>query len=153
MKTNKLGILSIKLQNQPLDINIIKLVEDISNTCPDKEICIFNSYCNIALPNKVPVLHLVHAKFFYGDLIITDMVSALMSQKFPNIQNIYFYSNTIPWINQQNTMYSQWDDLINSDKIKIIASNQQIYDIFTICYKQPIGISENLKYEELDQLI
>ena len=88
MKTNRLGIISIKLQNQPFDHSSTKLLKEIIDKHPDKEACLFSSCVDMIIPNTVPVLHLLHAKFFVGDVIITDMVSALLCKTFPALQKI-----------------------------------------------------------------
>jgi hypothetical protein len=154
MNSQKLGVLAIKLQqNNPFNTNILNMLSEMSDNNPYKETYVFCSNNDIVLPNNVPVLHLVHAKFFNGDLIIIDTLSALMCKNFPNINRLYFYAQDIPWLGQQNTMYSQWMSLFKNNDLHIIAKNQQVYDIFEICCKKPIGISENFNYEEINKLI
>jgi hypothetical protein len=153
MNTDKLGIISIKLQNHPFNTNALNLISEISSNHPYKEACVFTSYTDVPLPTNVPVLHLVHAKFFTGDIIIGDMISAMMCKSFPNIKNLYLYAQNIPWLGKQNSMHKQWAEIFDNPILNIIAQNQSIYDVFDICCKKPIGISENLNYEELSKLI
>ena len=153
MKTKDLGIILVKLQNHEFYDNIINTSQKIIDNNPLSNICIFNSFCDKTDTKNVPILHLSHGKFFHGDLICFDIVSLLLTKNFSNIKNRYFYAQNIPWFEDSTVFFLQWKHLFESANIKIIAKTPDIYNIYDICWQKPIGIAENFKYEELNELI
>jgi hypothetical protein len=153
MKTKDLGFVLIKLNNNTIYDNILDAGQQIIDNNSYANVCIFNSFCDKIDTKNIPILHLAHAKFFYGDLMCFDTMSLLLTQNFPNIKHRYFYAQNIPWFDDTSVFFTQWQKLFQSPNIEIIAKNSEIYNIYNICWKKPVGISENFKYEELNEFI
>lgn len=124
-----------------------------SSNCYKQDI-IFSTNCDLIIAPQLPILHVSQSKFFYGNLFLFDINSVLLTSKSPNIENRYFYAQDIPWVKSSNTNeYSYWYYLFSSSNLQIIAANQQIYDIYNICWKKPIGISETFDYETIQRFL
>lgn len=127
---------------------IRKLIDDH----PFNQICLFNSTTDRVDHLNIPVLPTSHAKYFSGDLFMFDTMSLLIANPFPNIVNKYFYATDIPWVNGYSE-YELWKLLFGQENLKIIANNQQLYDIYNICWDNAIGIMESFSYQELKNVI
>jgi hypothetical protein len=153
MKSKNLGLILIKLQNADIYNSIVDTTQKLIDNNPYNNICIFNSFCDKIDIKNIPILHLSHARFFQGDLIIFDIASLLLTKNFTNIKNRYFYAYNIPWIDDPSVLFHQWKSLFDHNNISIITKNQELFDIYELCWKKPIGITETFNYEELEQII
>ena len=144
---NDIGFFMCKLTNNPEHNRILKTVKDFIDNNSYQQYLVFNSFCENVNQYSIPVLHLSHAKFFYGDLIVFDFISLIMASKFPNIKNLYYYATNIPWNESTRSRYTDWEKIFNLNQVQIIAANQPLYDIYDIAWKKPTGISENFSYE------
>lgn len=147
-----LGILCTNMSNDKITLSLIDFAKEYYLHNPYNQVCFFNSFCEVVAPQNIPILHLSQAKFFYGNLLVLDSVSLELCGDFPNINKILFWAQNIPWA-QQSRNYKEWERLFYNDKIEIIANNEQIYDIFEICYKKPKCIAERLDYEKIKQCL
>lgn len=120
-----------------------------------KQDVIFSTNCDLIVAPQLPILHVSQSKFFYGNLFVFDINSILLTSQSPNIENRYFYAQDIPWAKSSdaNREYNYWYYLFNSSNLQIIAANQQIYDIYSICWKKPMGISETFDYETIQRFL
>jgi hypothetical protein len=147
-----LGMMCIKLDNGITSNSILKTGKSLIDNNPYSQICVFNSYSEVVNNHSVPILHLSQAKFFNGNLIVFDIPSLILSKSFVNISNIFYYAHDIPWT-QHSVPFKYWLNIFDSENLNIIAKNQQIYDIYDICWKKPIGISEDFSYETIKDLL
>jgi hypothetical protein len=147
-----LGMMCIKLDNATTSNSILKTAKSLIDNNPYSQICVFNSYSEVVNNHSVPILHLSQAKFFNGNLIVFDIPSLILVKSFINISNIFYYAHETPWT-QHSMPFKYWSDIFDSENLNIIAKNQQIYDIYDICWKKPIGISENFSYETIKDLL
>jgi hypothetical protein len=147
-----LGIVCIKLENTITSNSILKTAKSLIDNNPYNQICIFNSYSEVIDNCSVPILHLSQAKFFKGNLIIFDIPSLILSKSFINVSNRFYYAHEAPWT-QHVMSFKYWSDIFNSENLSIIAKNQKLYDIYDICWKKPIGISEDFSYETIKDLL
>lgn len=150
--TNDLGFLILSIENNEMFHNLLSSIKSFIDKNPYKQICVFNSSSDKVNTFNVPLLHVKQAKFFYGDIIVFDLLSLMLIKNFPNIKNKYFFVNSIPWENN-GFSFNEWKSLIEQENLSIIAQNQTVYDIFEICWKQPIGIGESFNYETISKLI
>lgn len=150
---NDIGFFLCKLNNCPEHNHILSTMNDWIKNNPYNQCVVFNSFCENINIHKVPILHLSHAKFFYGDLMVFDFVSLILASHFPNIKNLYYYMSNIAWDNSLNSRYIEWEEAFSAPHLKVIASNQTIYDVYEIAWKKPCGISENFTYEQLSKII
>lgn len=131
--------------------NISKLIQNniYSN------ILVFNSRCDKISTNNIPILHINHAKFFKGDLFLFDISGLILTKQFTNVNRKLLYCNDMPWLKIRNTNYSEWEGLYynNNSGIDFIVTNKYLYDIYSLCWKQPIGTMENFDYEKIQELL
>lgn len=147
------GFVLIKIDNSTIYSNIFDTILSFIKDNPYSQNIIFNSFSEKIDNSKIPILHLNQAKFFYGNIFVFDFISLILTKKFPNIYKKYFYAQDIPWESVPNTNYQELCSFLLNNDVEIIAKNQYIYDIYNICWKKPIGISENFDYESLKQII
>lgn len=152
MNNKDLGIVQIELSNNESSNNLIDLAKNYHDHNPYNHVCLFNSFCEIIETKNVPILHISQAKFFRGNLLITDIQSLELCISFPNLNKIVFFASDIPWIEQQKN-YKDWENLFYHNRLEIIAKNRDIYDIYSICYKSPRIISERLSYEKIEECL
>lgn len=153
MIKSDIGFILLNIDNSPIYNTIFNTIDRFIKNHPYNEFLVFSSVCNKSDTMNVPVLHLSHSKFFNGMLITIDIPSLIITKKFTNYDKKYFYAFDTPWISMNKTPYLQWRNLLADQNLEIIASNKTIFDIYTICWKKPIGISEGFTYEELRSII
>jgi hypothetical protein len=146
-----IGFMIINIENNEYYDNILKNIKLLIDNNPYYNIVIFNSNCDKVLTYNIPILHLSHAKFFKGDLWTFDLVSLIISKKFPNINKKILYCNDIPWIKNRNNLYNEWKDIYND--IDFVASNQYIYDIYDMSWRKPLDIMESFNYEKIQHIL
>lgn len=154
MKKNKdTGFVISQLTNDKTYDIILSSIEKFIQNNPFDQIVIFNSFTDRIDTKNIPILHLSHAQFFYGNLVLFDLLSVLLSNNFPNINKRYLYATDIPWYNAPSTPYSEWIKLYSSNNLNIITPNRQLFDIYQLMWKKPIGIAENFDYEQLQNIL
>lgn len=154
MPLNKdIGFLIFRLTNSVFCDRALECAKNISIHRPFDQVVVFNSFSDKINTSNIPILHLNHAKFFKGDLIIFDLMGIVMSQNFTNISKRYLYVTDMPWLNAGSTRYKEWSQVYMANNVEIIASNEKLFDIYKLLWKKPIGICEDLNYEKLQNLI
>lgn len=154
MSSNKdIGFLLIKLDNDPMYDTMLKTIKDFETNNPYNQVVIFNSSCNKIDTYNLPILHLSHAQLFYGTLVIFDLPSIILTKQFPNLTRRILYTNSAPWEKNPQSRYNEWDSLYNQNSLDIVTSNEHLYNIYNICWKKPIGISEVFNYETFSKFI
>lgn len=146
------GFIILNLKNNIINDDIIKYAENSQNNNSYKQDILFTTNFELINSPQLPVLHISQSKFFYGNLFLFDINSIILTSQSPNLKNRYFYADNVPWIDTKNN-YNYWSSVFNSNNLEIIASNEQIYDIYTICWKKPLGISEKFNYETISRLL
>jgi hypothetical protein len=149
---NDLGLLMIKLENNQRNSRILDTAKKIYENNPYSQVCIFNSYSELIDNKNIPILHISDSKFFNGNLLVLDIPSLILSKNFPNIQNRFFYAENTPWTESYED-YSYWESIFKHPNLKIITKNQTLSDIYEICWTKPLGISENLDYDDIKHFL
>lgn len=149
----EIGFVLIKMLNDQAYDNILQTIKNIEKNNPYGQTIIFNSYSERIDNYNLPVLHLSQSQFFYGTLFLFDLPSVILTSKFPNVKNRILYTNSAPWAGNPNSQYQEWKSLYGQESLNIITANKELYDIYNICWKQPIGISERFNYEEISKFI
>jgi hypothetical protein len=147
------GFMMLKLEDNPVIDKILYNIEAISKNKPYNQVCIFNSSNDKINSHNVPIFHLNQSKFFFGNLFLFDIQSAIISKSYPNIYKRYFYAATVPWEKNLVADHREWSDIFNAENIEIIAQNQYIADIYEICWKKPILIAEDFTYEKIKSIL
>jgi len=151
--TKDIGFFIPKISNiQQHDI-VLKTVKEFIDNHPYNQYVLFNSFYDKIETYNIPILHLSHAKLFYGDLFVFDFVSLVLASRFPNISKLYYYTSNCPWVGATSGNYENWKKILELEHLNIISSNEYIDDIYNICWKKPVGISEQFNYEELSKII
>lgn len=103
----------------------------------------------------VPVLPLIQAKFFEGNLLVFDTESIIISKNFTNIKNIYLYTNNVLWINSPQVNHFVLKNIYqNIDNLKIITSSQEISNIYkSVWDKECIFINGDLSYDKISSIL
>lgn len=148
-----IGFILIKLQNTPTHDKILQTIKQIEEENVYGQTIIFNSYSERIDSYNLPILHLSQAQFFYGTLVLFDLASILLTQKFPNINKRLMYTNSLPWVTTNNTLYEEWKSLYLQNNLDFVVDSQTTYDIYNMCWKQPLGIVEGFEYEKIKEYI
>jgi hypothetical protein len=148
-----IGFILIKLQNNQTHDNILQTIKQVEDNNIYGQTIIFNSYSERIDPYNLPILHLSQAQFFYGTLVLFDLASILLTQNFPNIEKRLLYTNSLPWLAANNTLYQEWKSLYMQDNLDFIVDSQATYDIYNTCWKQPLGIVEGFEYEKIKEYL
>ena len=153
METNDIGFVLIKLNNDIVYNMIMDTINKFIQDRPFDQIVIFNSD-NSRVGNKnIPILHLSHAQFFTGKLVLFDIPSTLVTKNFTNVSSRYLYATDTPWTHSLESMYTDWLEIYSHQNLELIVSNNALYDIYNIMWKKPRGISENFNYDQIKNII
>jgi hypothetical protein len=154
MNTKKdIGFVLVKMENNPFYDMVVNCIHSFIKNHPDNQYVIFNSFCEKIDTGIIPILHVSQSKFFYGDLFLFDFISLILTKNSPNINQKYFYAQDLPWESSPQTPYNNISKFLIDDNTNIIAKNKYIFDIYDICWKKPIGTSENFDYESLKKIL
>ena len=136
------------------DQQILALLNDLSKTFKDVNADIYTTSMNLLIPDKkFSILPIYEAKYFNGKAIVWDLISLDLVYGFPNLSEIiYLHNNTIPWRDNKNVGYSAWEKLFVNDKLKMIISDKNVYDIFQLTWNTGIfieSINSKVLYENI----
>lgn len=152
MKLPDIGFVLLNIDNSPIYDKIFSTIKEFIDNNPYSQIVVFNSQCNKLNTNNIPILHLSHAKFFNGILFIFDAQSIIICKKFTNVYTKYFYAFDTPW-NNSNKEYGYWRNLIGDKDLNIITANDNLDNIYNICWKETCGVAKEFDYNELFKII
>ena len=153
MINKDIGFVLLNISENSYYDNIFKNIKKFIDHNPYQSITIFSSSQNKVETHNVPILHISHAKFFSGDLVLFDIPSIILTENFTNINNRYLYAQDIPWSAEPSINFREWSSIYYQNNLKLIACNSSVYDIYNICWKTPSGIAENFDYDKLYQII
>ena len=151
--TKDIGFFIPKISNIPQHDVVLRTVKEFIDNHPYNQYVLFNSFYDKIETYNIPILHLSHAKLFYGDLFVFDFVSLVLASQFPNISNLYYYASNCPWVGATTSNYESWKKILELKHLNIITSNEYIDDIYNICWRKTAGISEQFNYEQLSKII
>lgn len=152
MNNKDLGIISRKLSNDSKTLELLNLANDYLNKDPYSQVCFFNCISDNISNRTIPVLHLSQAKFFYGNLLVTNIKDLDLCYNFTNLNKILFFTDCIPW-EKDVRHYKDWEEIFYNTKLEIIAQNKRTYDLFKLCYKEPLTVKERLDYETIQKYL
>lgn len=148
-----IGFILIKLLNNQLYNSILTTIAEFIQNRPYNQNLVFNSYCESLNTMNIPILHLQQAQFFDGTLVLFDLPSVLLSNKFPNVRRRFLLTAEAHWTHTTNAPFKQWQSIYNQNNLDIIVNSPILYDIYNICWKRPIATVEDFTYEQLQQYI
>jgi hypothetical protein len=129
---------------------IIDTLNNISDKHPYDNVILFNGeYNRIDINKKFPILHLNQAKYFRGILVVFDVSSAMITRSFPAPRHQILYVDEMFWSRDRTIPATFWGEIFDNDNISLLASNQEIYDVLSICWKQPKAIITNIAAQEI----
>lgn len=146
------GFVLVKMNNDPIYDTLLQTIKEVEKNNPTGQTIIFNSYCDKINLYNLPILHLSKAQFFEGNLFIFDLPSVILTKNFPNVKKKILYTTSAQW-SGNNASYDQWESLYLQDSLDILTNSQSLYDLYSICWKTPIGISERFSYEEISKFL
>jgi len=148
-----LGVILLNIKPSAKQNEIFKTLYDFIENRPYDQIVVFNSYCDIVDNYLVPILDVSQAKFFHGNILVFDTDSLFLASKFINTNKLFFYSTEEPPWAKDNKPYSYWKNIFENNNLYIITDSIYLNDLYSITWKDPIGISESFKYETLQHII
>lgn len=148
-----IGFVLIKLLNNKIYDSILKTASDFIKYRPYQQHIVFNSYSEKINTFNVPIFHIQQAQFFYGKLILFDMPSVVLSNKFPNIDKRILFTSDAHWVQSNTGMYEQWRSIYEQDNLDIIVTSPVLNDLYSMCWKRPVATVEQFTYEELSKYI
>lgn len=148
-----IGFVLIKLLNNNIYDNILHTISSFISHRPYQQHLVFNSYSERINTLNVPILHIQQAQFFNGTLILFDIPSIILSNKFPNVRKRILFTSDTHWTQSSSTMYEQWQSIYEQDNLDIIVTSPVLYDLYSICWKTPVAQVERFTYDELSKYI
>lgn len=101
---------------------------------------------------KFCLLPSVNARYFYGILFCFDVDSLSVTDSFPGPSHKVFVTDSIVWQNKYLPS-TTWNNLLSS-KTKIVTLNKKIYDLYSICFNQPIlNMEDGFNLQECQNVI
>jgi len=146
MIKNDIGFVLPSLKNEEQSYLMCSLIRLLINKHPKTQFCIFNQHSDLVNTHNVPMLPMSHARYFHGDLFVFDFPSLVISINFPTIQNIYYFTNAIPWSTSYNE-YESWVDIFVRDNLKIITHNEDIGNIYEMMWNNKLSVIKELNYD------
>lgn len=135
----QIGFYCPRINNTTKDIQIINVLNGLSSK--GNNTIMFNTVFDTSINNDFCILPSVGAKYFYGILFCFDIESLKIIRNFPGPSNKFFVTDNIFWQNKKAPA-SIWYDLLDSNT-NIITLNQKTYDLYSICFKQPLINMQN----------
>jgi len=132
---------------------IITHISKLINHNRDKNIIIFSNTPKVVIPNNIPVLSIKESKYFKGKLFVFDLLSALIATKFATQEKYFWVGQAIFWQNQPYENFHVFKTIFDQEDMSLIVQNQQVSDIYEICYKKPKYILEEFSHEKLQAII
>lgn len=127
------------------------------------ELCVLRPYDNIVLFNnkfdavdidhKYYTLHISEAKYFKGIIFVFDIKSAMLTKTFPAPQKQLLYLNEAEWASKKQIPYAFWNSIYNNADFELIAANEDLYELSSVCWKEPIDTIEKLNGELINNVI
>lgn len=151
--SREIGLIITKLLNVDTQDNILKMAKQLQNRNPYDQVVIFNSYSEKIDTHGLPILHLNQSQLFDGSLLLFDLPSIILTSKFPNLTKRIFYAVDTPWALSPATPHYEWHSLYMQNNLDIITQNDHLYQIYDICWKKPIGVSEDFSYEQIANFV
>jgi hypothetical protein len=148
-----IGFVLIKLLNNQIYDSILSTVSEFIKHRPYQEHLVFNSYSEKINTFNVPILHLQQSQFFYGKLVLFDIPSVILTNKFPNISRRILIASDAHWTQSGLSVYKQWESIYNQENLDIIVTNSILNDLYSMCWKKPIAIAERFTYDEISKHI
>lgn len=146
------GFFAITLENNTLHEHICQTISDYIQHNPQNQIVLFNQYCDKVDTKNIPILALSHSKYFIGNLVVFDLQSLLIALGSVKSKNIYYYTQSIPWQISYSD-YSNWKNIFNNPKLKVITGNSYLSDIYGMVWGNSVGVCEEINYEKFSKFI
>lgn len=103
---------------------------------------------------KFSVFPTYDAKYYYGDMLVWDVISLDMVRQFPNLNKIfYFQGPALPWMGNTHIEYKMWEKLFCNPKITIITNNKDIKDVYDHVWSSECKLLQQINWESLYEAI
>lgn len=147
-----IGFFAITLENNQLHDQICSMVKDYINVDKNRQVVIFNQYSEKFDTKNIPILPISYSKYYNGSLVVFDTHSLLIAINSVGSNDVYFYTQTVPWEISYGSYY-QWYEIFNNPKLKVITHNQYLYDLYQLIWNNAIGVCEEINYEKFSKFI
>lgn len=149
-----IGFYLINVDHSEKNDSIINTINELVDNHPYDNVVLFNSqYDRIDSDKKFPIIHLNQSKYFRGYLVLFDIKSAIITKTFPSPQKQLLYVDDLAWNRDRTIPALFWNSVYANNDIKLLAKNQEIYDIVDLCWSTPVGLMESINSKELYNVI
>lgn len=149
-----IGFYLLNIDQGDYHANILNSINKLCEIRPYDNIVLFNdNYNTIDNNRKYYTLHISEAKYFKGFLFLFDIKSLMLTRTFPAPKKQILVANNLPWTTQQNVAYRFWHSLYMNKDLEIITENQDMYNLYANCWKNPIANILNLEAKDLSDVL
>jgi hypothetical protein len=140
------------------DFNILHLLNSIA-VRKDVNFSLFTADFSMPMnqPKFFTVLPLHESKFYFGTLIVWDMVTLDMvttPRAYPNVDKIIFYQNgQVPWMNNRNMPYGLWNKLYNNSKVQMFTDHLGVKEILANTWNTKCSFLHQITPEALYEIL
>ena len=145
----KIGVLINNLGPSQLAYYLIKNGNKFVKNGDKDLIAFFYEIVPECMRPNFSLMNLSEAYNYNGILVATDANSASRIIEFPGTTNRFFYVWDLEWVRFPNKQFEDLSIIYNNDKLPLIARSKTHYDLLKKIWKEPIGICENAKIEDL----
>lgn len=132
---------------------LLECVNNYVENNPYDNVVVFNDVFNAITNNKFYTLHISHAKYFKGTLFIFDIKDATIVNTFPAPKRKIFFATQAYWQNNKMVQYAAWNQIFNNSDMDIVVNNESMFDVYKMCWKEPIHIVPKISYEEIKHVL
>lgn len=151
MNNTEIGFYYPLMTGTDRDKIIHNTLNDVSNNA---NTILFNSkYEAVATDiQKYAILHCSQSKYFYGILFGFDIDSISIINTFPGPNKKVFIASDVFW-QDKSIPTKVWDSLL-TENINVVTHSERIYDLYSICFKEPLyNMKNGFNAEELNYVI
>lgn len=143
-------VTNIRGSNKDLIINTIN---DYIIAHPYDNVVVFNDNYDAITNNNFYTLHISHAKYFKGLLLVFDINDIFLVRSFPSPSKKIFFATEPYWQNHKTTPYKMWSEVFDNSDIDIVVNNASLFDIYKICWKEPLCLMNNMNSQEIENVL
>jgi hypothetical protein len=147
-----IGFYITNIDTYNMDI-VLSSINDYITDHPYDNVVVFTNQMNRIFNDKFYVLHLSHAKYFYGLLFLFNIKDASIAATFPGPKKQILFTNEIYWQKNKKVLYSFWKKILLNSNMEIVVNNQENFDIYNLCWKKPLDIMPTFDKKGIENVI
>jgi len=135
---------------------ILSLFNNLLEKNPNINGCLFTTnYQNtINQLKRFSIFPLYEAKYYYGDVLVWDIISLDIVKSFPNVEKIFYFQGPyLPWTGNTHLEYSMWESLFCNPKITVISNLTEVKEIFDLVWSTKCELIKTMNAESLYEVV